>query len=321
MVNYIPTSWTQPELQDFFNQFGTVEDCKVVLDKATQTSKGYGFVKFATRAEAEICLHQAQGMQVESKRLKVQKAELGKGPPGNATVYVSGFDPITFSEQELIGYFMPYGSVVKVNMHTPQPGKKGVAFVTFEYYAEANLAMEALNGTVVGANGKDTLTVRISEQTSRAAHMHMAGAVPRQAVPMQAQGKMTGRVTMAPTQRYQPYKRPGQGGPMVAGLQQGMPRRMKNEVAVVPTPNGVDGNYCLFCYGLQEMDENMLWALFSPFGTIAHVKAPQGKNFGFVNMPNYLEAVNAINNLNGSTIHGASLPLQVSFKKDQQQQQ
>ena len=64
MVNYLPTSWTTADMQSFFQQFGPLEECRVIMDKETGNSKGYGFVKFINRLDAENAVAQAQGAQV-----------------------------------------------------------------------------------------------------------------------------------------------------------------------------------------------------------------------------------------------------------------
>eukprot|EP00995_Heteronema_vittatum_P012529 NODE_844_length_1158_cov_147.944995_g594_i0.p1 GENE.NODE_844_length_1158_cov_147.944995_g594_i0~~NODE_844_length_1158_cov_147.944995_g594_i0.p1 ORF type:complete len:335 (+),score=127.93 NODE_844_length_1158_cov_147.944995_g594_i0:66-1007(+) len=304
MVNFIPERWATPDLQAFFQAFGNIEECKVVIDKATGVSKGFGFVKYATRAEAENALLQAQGLQVDTKRLKVQKAELGKGPPGPANVYINGFEPSLVGEAELQQLFAPFGEVSKVRLHQPQPGKKGVAFVTFSCFAEASAAVEGVNGKVLGT---DVVTVKIAESTNRQAQEHQQQKQMSQMgmSPMMGQMGLMGQFqpmrSGAQGQRYQPYKRPD----------------MMGQVADVPKGQANPGDSCVFVYGVKGMTDAFLWKLVSAYGAISSVRAPAGKNFGFVNMPNYYEAMNAVNSLNGCMLQGAQIPLQVSFKQQQ----
>ncbi|CAF1290800.1 unnamed protein product, partial [Adineta steineri] len=77
--------------------------------------------------------------------------------------------------------------------------------------------------------------------------------------------------------------------------------------------------WCIFVYNLApEIEENMLWQLFGPFGAVQNVKiirdfqTQKCKGFGFVTMTNYDEALMAINSLNGFTL--GNRVLQVSFK-------
>lgn len=83
--------------------------------------------------------------------------------------------------------------------------------------------------------------------------------------------------------------------------------------------------HILFVYNIgQHGDEKALWGLFSQYGTVNKVNVIRdsatglGKGFGFVTMPNYQEAIWAIENCNGFKMGGRSL--QVSFKTGKQQQ-
>jgi len=341
MVNFLPVTWDTAALETFFATFGPLESCRVIIDKATQTSKGYGFVNFVNRQDAETCLATAQGLEVEGRRLKIQKAELGKGPPGNASVYVSGFDPQTTTEEELRGLFGTCGAITKVKLIPSQPGRMGVAFVTFEYFAEAQLAVDTLHGTAVPSGGN--LTVRIGEQTLRNAQgvpakaaaspvpqqqllpsipqlqaltaafpglLPLLNALPFAAAAAQPRHPLAHRTPIIPVQRFQPYPKPA-------------PKRAKRAAPFAPfgvapgapsAPNGAEGLFCIFVYGIQGLDEGTLYNLFAPFGTVANCIVQPGKNFGFVNMPQYSQAATAIAHLNGKQLPGMAVPLQVSFK-------
>eukprot|EP00906_Rhabdomonas_costata_P027991 RCo039733 len=65
MVNFLPPTWTSAELRGLFQQFGEIEECKVVMDRTTGNSKGYGFVKFVNRNDAENAMAQVQGFQAD----------------------------------------------------------------------------------------------------------------------------------------------------------------------------------------------------------------------------------------------------------------
>lgn len=67
MVNYLPDSWVTEDLQGLFEQYGEIETCTVVMNKETQQSRGYGFVKFLSRADAENALQELNGFQVKNR--------------------------------------------------------------------------------------------------------------------------------------------------------------------------------------------------------------------------------------------------------------
>jgi len=52
-VGNLPYSTTDSRLQEHFSQAGTVESAKVIMDRDSGRSKGFGFVEMATDAEAE----------------------------------------------------------------------------------------------------------------------------------------------------------------------------------------------------------------------------------------------------------------------------
>ncbi|XP_043698110.1 UBP1-associated protein 2A-like [Telopea speciosissima] len=67
---------TTEKLREFFSQFGELEDCNVVLDKATGKSKGYGFLLFKHRRHAQVALKEPQ-KKIESRMTACQLASSG----------------------------------------------------------------------------------------------------------------------------------------------------------------------------------------------------------------------------------------------------
>ena len=51
-VGNLPYSATESALSDKFAESGTVESCKLITDRDTGQSKGFGFVEMATDSEA-----------------------------------------------------------------------------------------------------------------------------------------------------------------------------------------------------------------------------------------------------------------------------
>jgi len=124
IVFFIPRDWDDAALKAYFESYGTVETCKVMMDRETAASRGFGFVKFVNRKDAENCVWTANGAEAPGgKRLKVQKADLGRGPPGHHSVFVAGFEPTATTEQELRTLFGPYGNIIKLNVLPLKEGK------------------------------------------------------------------------------------------------------------------------------------------------------------------------------------------------------
>jgi cold-inducible RNA-binding protein len=70
-VGGLAYSVTDSQLQQLFAAHGTVESAKVVLDRDTNTSKGFGFVEMSTQEEADKAIAALNGTLLEGRNLKV----------------------------------------------------------------------------------------------------------------------------------------------------------------------------------------------------------------------------------------------------------
>ena len=73
-VGNLPFSATDQVLLDTFAQYGTVENAKVITDRATGRSKGFGFVEMATDAEAVTAIEKLNGAEYEGRTITVNEA-------------------------------------------------------------------------------------------------------------------------------------------------------------------------------------------------------------------------------------------------------
>jgi RNA recognition motif-containing protein len=62
-------------LNDLFAQFGEVTDAKVVIDRETRRSKGFGFVEMPDQSQGEEAIRQLDGRQVDGRNLRVNVAQ------------------------------------------------------------------------------------------------------------------------------------------------------------------------------------------------------------------------------------------------------
>lgn len=74
MVNYIPTTIDELQLRQLFEMYGPVESVKIVLDRETRSSRGYGFVKYRFAFSAVHAIQYLNGYPLINKRLKVAYA-------------------------------------------------------------------------------------------------------------------------------------------------------------------------------------------------------------------------------------------------------
>lgn len=73
-VGSLPYSITDDQLQQLFAEAGTVEEAKVITDRYTNQSKGFGFVTMPNDDEARAAIAQINGKEYEGRRLTVNEA-------------------------------------------------------------------------------------------------------------------------------------------------------------------------------------------------------------------------------------------------------
>ncbi|XVF20111.1 hypothetical protein REPUB_Repub11eG0170100 [Reevesia pubescens] len=64
----------QHELQSLFSQFGVVKEAKLIRDPKTQRPKGFGFVTYETKSEAEKAMKAMNGRIVRGRMMFVEFA-------------------------------------------------------------------------------------------------------------------------------------------------------------------------------------------------------------------------------------------------------
>jgi cold-inducible RNA-binding protein len=65
---------SEEELKALFAQFGEVKSAKVIKDKFTGESRGFGFIEMASASEAEQAISNLNGMDLEGRKLRVNEA-------------------------------------------------------------------------------------------------------------------------------------------------------------------------------------------------------------------------------------------------------
>jgi len=61
-------------LEEVFAKFGAVKSCKIVMDRETGRSKGFGFVEMNVDSEGQSAIDDLNGKEVEGRTLKVNEA-------------------------------------------------------------------------------------------------------------------------------------------------------------------------------------------------------------------------------------------------------
>mgnify|MGYP000654585334 CR=1 FL=1 len=69
-VGSLPFKLKESELKEFFEQFGEVTSAKIIINKATRLSKGFGFVVMPNDKEAHEAIKKANGAELLGRKIE-----------------------------------------------------------------------------------------------------------------------------------------------------------------------------------------------------------------------------------------------------------
>jgi RNA recognition motif-containing protein len=73
-VGNVPWGTTEEDLRDAFAEHGEVLGCRIITERATGRSRGYGFVE-VNDADAEKIIESMNGVELDGRRLVVNEAK------------------------------------------------------------------------------------------------------------------------------------------------------------------------------------------------------------------------------------------------------
>lgn len=84
-VGNLPFAYSEADLQSEFEAYGQVSRVKVITDRETGRSRGFGFVEMDDDGEARAAIEALNGKEVEGRALKINEARPredrgGRGP-------------------------------------------------------------------------------------------------------------------------------------------------------------------------------------------------------------------------------------------------
>ena len=154
-VRNIGYNTTQEELAEFFAKYGDVEESKIVTDKQTGKSRGFGFLKFYEKKSAVAAMKDADNIVVGGRNLQIRYSNdknsqikggngnsAKKGPATEFGVFVGNIS-YKCTENDLKKFFKDCGKIVEVRIAKRDDGKlKGFAHVDFETKEAMEKAVE-----------------------------------------------------------------------------------------------------------------------------------------------------------------------------------
>jgi RNA recognition motif-containing protein len=73
-VGNLSYNTNEDELMEVFQNYGQVASCKIISDRDTGRSKGFGFVEMGTEDEARAAISSLNGTELDGRQLKVNES-------------------------------------------------------------------------------------------------------------------------------------------------------------------------------------------------------------------------------------------------------
>lgn len=80
-VGSLPFKLQEGDLREIFEEHGEVTSVKIITDKFSGRSKGFGFVEMPNDTEAQAAIDELNGAEVDGRTIVVNKAEERKEAP------------------------------------------------------------------------------------------------------------------------------------------------------------------------------------------------------------------------------------------------
>ncbi|KAJ0077050.1 hypothetical protein Patl1_36183 [Pistacia atlantica] len=256
-------------LHTCFSHTGQVSNVKVIRNKHTGLSEGYGFVEFFTRAAADKVLQSYNGSMMPNTEQPFRlnwatfagDRRIDSG--SDLSIFVGDLAPDVTDAMLQETFSSKYPSVkgAKVIIDSNTGRSKGYGFVRFGDENERSRAMTEMNGVYCSSRP-----------------MRIDVATPKKASGYQQQYSSQALVLAGGH---------ASNGPRVQG----------------PQSDGESNNATIFVGALDsDVSDEDLREPFSQFGEIVSVKIPVGKGCGFVQFANRKDAEGALQKLQGTVI-------------------
>lgn len=162
IINYLPNEWSEIELLALFSPCGEILSARIVRERFSRRSKGFGFVKFTGREEAERAIHAMNGRIMSGKQIKVSFAKARRSR-AKANLFVSRF-PSDWTSVALKKLFEPFGEIVECRvLRTLNGESKRCGFVRYGCEQSAMQAIISLNSSFLPGE-KCRLRVKIADR-------------------------------------------------------------------------------------------------------------------------------------------------------------
>ena len=164
-VGNLDKSITEETLKTYFKVAGQISEVKVMVDKKN-SHVNYAFVEYATHHAASVAMQTLNGIQIESKKVKINwafQSQQSSATDASFNLFVGDLS-VDVNDETLRAAFNEFPGFVQGHvMWDMQTGRsRGYGFASFATQEEAQKAMDALQGREI--NGR---AIRINWATKK----------------------------------------------------------------------------------------------------------------------------------------------------------
>jgi polyadenylate-binding protein len=144
---------TEAMLFEIFNAVGPVHSIRVCRDSLTRRSLGYAYVNFHSVVDAERALNSLNTSIIMHRPCRIMWSQRDPSvrKTGAGNIFIKNLDP-AIGHKELYDHFSEFGSILSCKVALNETGgSKGYGFVHFESEKAAQLSIEKVNNTKIGA--------------------------------------------------------------------------------------------------------------------------------------------------------------------------
>lgn len=152
----IPLKVDEEDLLEFFTKAGKVRDIRLITDRVTGRSKGFGYIEFFDKASVPAGLA-LNGRQLKGQPIQVNPTQAEKNKTMQPTTTVTTFLPtrlyvgslhFNVTEEDIKETFKRFGEIDYINLHVDNDtGRaKGYAFVQFRRPEDTKRALSQSSG-------------------------------------------------------------------------------------------------------------------------------------------------------------------------------
>ncbi len=312
IVNYLQTNVTEEDINALFCAFGPIQSLKIVRDKSTGISMGFGFVNFETNEAANRAAENLNGLELHGKRIKVSVARPAWKANIHSNLYIANL-PTGFTESEVLhlvgtelASHIEHVRMLKNNENAGSGNEfRGVAVARFDTEENACMALETLCGLTIQSPVSGARIQVHAKPWRPEFRPERASGIANSNAPRNRRklslDEMGGWMSPSPPPPAPPVTAASTASSLRANVKPFVPSPAAFR-PIVPAPRGG--------VPISDHEEIILAQSFEQFGAMHGVNMFADRSWGFVRFPTMHAAMAAVHSLTGFNVNGKLLELE-----------